>query len=198
MRESNSRSSDSRIGTHGRSRLFWLRLLLALAACAGTAWVGLQIYGVWQSLSLRQPPRVHEKDAAWEERMSGERAMNQAKWEAQHITHYRMTVDLPTASAGSMVLTVEVEDDVIVSVTNVQGQSVSAAHLLDIQNEYPRAFTIPGLFQLVGEKIAGKPPDLSIDYDPQLGYPRWIRIVPWVEPCCQDIIYSVTDFQALP
>jgi hypothetical protein len=133
-------------------------------------------------------------------RQTRELQQNWARWESQHITHYRMSLDLPYASASHdrLPLKVEVRDGVAVSVVDAQGHVVSPESDDDFRNYYPAAFTIPGLFSVAQGLIDKKPPSITVSYDPALGYPAYIWIDPWTEPCCQSMDYDVSDLEALP
>ena len=138
-------------------------------------------------------------EAFWQSR---ELDQNRAKWESQHITHYRMSLNLPydDYSYDQMPLTVEVKDGKVISATDARGETVSPAGTILVFSspfDSPSAFTIPSLFSYVYKTIWEKPPEIDISYDPTLGYPKSIYIDPYTEPCCQEFSISVQDFQVL-
>jgi uncharacterized protein DUF6174 len=122
---------------------------------------------------------------------------NQAKWESQHITHYRMSLDIWGFSESVdrrdwMPLVVEVKNDEVVSVVNAHGTSWPT--------DYPdisKAFTIPGLFSIANDWIGRKPASINVTYHPTLGIPTDITIDPWEEPCCQWRGYRIEGFEEL-
>jgi len=118
---------------------------------------------------------------------------HQAKWENQHITHYRMAVDLPWDSTYlgqlPMPVTVEVKDSKVVSAVDARGEKVLSMS---------EVFTVPGLFSYVHQYYLEKPPSVEVSYDPTFGFPESIYIVPYTEPCCEDFEIEVRDFQILP
>jgi hypothetical protein len=130
---------------------------------------------------------------------SRELEQNRAKWESQHITHYRMSLTLPffISNYDRMPLTVEVKNGKVISVTDVHGETVFPENDGDLTRDYPE-LTIPGLFSYVQQTYLEKPASIEVTYDPVLGYPTTIYVDPYVEPCCQDFTYDVRDFKALP
>ncbi len=136
-------------------------------------------------------------EAYWQSR---ELEQNQAKWVSQHITHYRMSIDLPYSDPAyrRMPLTVEVKNDKVLWVVDAMGQSISPVDDKDFRYYYPYAFTIPGLFSYAHQTFWEKPPEIVVSYDRSLGYPDSISITPYVEPCCQEETYAVRDFKVLP
>jgi uncharacterized protein DUF6174 len=114
---------------------------------------------------------------------SHELEQNQAKWEGQHITHYRMSVN-ESGYAGSFAATVEVKDGNIISPVGTPSE-----------REY--LFTVPGLFSYVSKTYMENPPAIRVTYDSTLGYPTTIYIDPYREPCCQDFTIEIQDFQVL-
>jgi Family of unknown function (DUF6174) len=135
--------------------------------------------------------------AFWQSR---ELEQNQAKWESQRITHYRFSVDLPysDASNGRTPLTVEVKDGIVVSVVDASGATISPNDKKDIAYSYSYALTISGLFSYANQTFWEKHPSINVTYDPNLGYPKTIYIIPYVEPCCQGLYFDVQEFQILP
>jgi hypothetical protein len=125
---------------------------------------------------------------------------NWAKWNRQHITHYRMSLALLGYGYDfdRMPLTVEVKDGKAVSVVDVRGETVSPEDAENMEKNYQHAFTIPGLFSYGYQTFLEKPPGIQVYYDPALGYPTSIYVDPYTEPCCQDFTYTVRDLQVLP
>jgi hypothetical protein len=151
----------------------------AIAILAYLLYYTLTFRAFWLSLELKQ---------------------NQAKWESQHITHYRMSFDLPYSyiNYDRMPLTVEVKDGKVVSVVDARGETISPEGDKNTANVYPYPFTIPGLFSYIYQAIWERPPVIQVSYDPALGYPESIYIDPYSEPCCQDFTFGVQDLQVLP
>ncbi len=135
-------------------------------------------------------------EAYWQSR---ELDQNLAKWQSQHITHYRMSVHLPysTMRASPTPFTVDVRDGKVVSVVDALGQRISSENDADFSYD-SQYFTIPGLFSYAYQTIWEKPPLIRVFYDPALGYPDSIYVDPYTEPCCQDFAIAVQDFQVLP
>ena len=133
--------------------------------------------------------------AYWQSR---ELEQNQAKWESQHINHYRMSLVLPFSSNhfGLNPLTVEVQDGKVISAVDVRGEIISPEDDQEFAYLYP-LFTIPGLFSDTYKKFWGNPEDMEVSYDPSFGYPSSIYINQFAEPCCQGYTITVTNFQIL-
>jgi hypothetical protein len=129
---------------------------------------------------------------------------NQTKWENQHITHYRISINLPyeTTDYGElpMPLTVEVKESNVVLVMDAQGNIVTpeGKHEPTVAYYYRNFFTVPGLFSYLHQYYLKKPPDIRITYDSTLGYPEKIYIDPYTEPCCQDFTIEIMNFEILP
>jgi hypothetical protein len=126
---------------------------------------------------------------------------NRVKWESQHITHYQISLYLPTRIYyyyDRMPITFEVKDGKVISMVNALGVTVVPGDLWYNAYYSPNTFTIPGLFSYADQKILERPPAIRISYDPSLGYPTEIYINPYVEPCCQDFSFTVQNFQVLP
>ncbi len=133
---------------------------------------------------------------------SREFEQNRALWESQHITHYRMSVNLPyeTTYYGQlpMPLIIEVKDGNVVSVIDAQGDKISNMDDGRSAYYYENYFTVPGLFSYVHKYYLEKPPSINVSYDPTLGFPDSIYINPYTEPCCDDFGIEIRDFQVLP
>ncbi len=129
---------------------------------------------------------------------------NRTLWESQHITHYQMSVAPPYASDsyGSlpMPLKIEVNDGVVISITDANNKLISRTDYSDASYYYENFFTIPGLFSYTANQYYSKhsPADMQITFDKVLGYPNSIYINPWTEPCCQSFTITVQNFQILP
>jgi hypothetical protein len=122
---------------------------------------------------------------------------NQARWESQHITHYRMSLSIwgfleSADDYDRMPLIIEVKNNEVVSVVDALGASWAP--------DYPvvsKAFTIDGLFSLANDWIWKKPVSIDVKYHPTLGLPTDITIDPWKEPCCQWGGYRIEGFEEL-
>jgi hypothetical protein len=136
-----------------------------------------------------------------------ELGQKQAKWDSQHITHYRLSVFLPSAFLPDkianygdlpMPLTVEVKDGNVVSFIDANGTIISHANVGD-SVYYQNKITVPGLFSLVNYYYLKKYPVIKVSYDPSYGFPTSIYFLPYTEPCCQDGFgISIQDFLVLP
>ncbi len=154
--------------TRRKSLAIYLLIFFLLSACAPA--VG-QNYGNWQA----------------------ELTKNRAKWDSQHITHYRFQVAPPDATP----MIVEVKDGSLVSVVDIKGitYAVNASNktLLDNSN----FLTISDLFAYINDTYVRKPASMRVEYDPAMGYPTTIDVDPFVEPCCYDFTITVSNFHVL-
>ena len=125
---------------------------------------------------------------------------NRTKWESQHITHYRMSLDLPWNgdNLGRMPLLVEVKNGRVISVVDAHGKRVAAAYDRDTKTYYPDLFSVPGLFAYATQEFDKRPPSVDVSYDPLLGYPTLITVDPYTEPCCEEYSIGADHLQILP
>lgn len=132
--------------------------------------------------------------------LSPEIERNQAKWESQHITHYRMSLNLLGYgyNYSRMPLTVEVKDGEVITVVDARGETVSPKDHEVTVDDYPNGFTIPGMFSYADRTCGESPPAMKVSFNPVLGYPTTIYVDPYTEPCCQDFTIEVRDFEVLP
>ena len=159
--------------TRRKSLAIYLLIFFLLSACVPT--VG-QNYGNWQA----------------------ELAKNRAKWDSQHITHYRFQVAPPiNSSYSSTPLVIEVKDGSPISVVDIKGitHTVNAGNA--ILQYYSDLLTIPDLFAYINDTYVGKPESMRVTYDPVLGYLTTIDVNPYAEPCCASFTITISDFHVL-
>ncbi len=135
--------------------------------------------------------------AYWQTR---ELETNIAKWNSQRTTHYRfaLTVAGYAFNSAFMPITVEVQDDRVMTAYDRLGRTVTPKIEGSGMYAYGQPFTVPGLFAYVRSVVVQHPAILRVDYDPALGYPAEIYVDPWTEPCCQDFWFLVRNFEVLP
>lgn len=97
--------------------------------------------------------------------------INRQLWKKQKIRNYRFKISkscfcLPKASGP---VTVTVRQGQKTYVTDVAGKAVEP----EFFNQYD---TIPKLFNVIEDAIAKKASNLTVQYDPKLGYPTKINI----------------------
>ena len=126
---------------------------------------------------------------------------NRAKWENKKIAHYRMVLNLPYSSGQytRLPLTIEVKDGYPVLINDVNGKTVQSTDE-DFAGEFfsgSEEFTIEGLFSIAEKTFLDNPPEITVTYDPEYGYPATIYVNPYKEPCCQEYSYDILSFEIL-
>jgi hypothetical protein len=121
---------------------------------------------------------------------------NLVKWDGAHIDHYRMLVYLQCATVicDSVPLAVEVSQGQVLSVVDATGRSLAPAD--EPRRSFPFALTIPGLFSEARGAIRDQYSLTRITYDPKLGYPTSIYIVP-SNPKLAEMGFGVQHLQVL-
>jgi len=174
-----SHSAVQNISKSKAKSVSWFAIILAIGAIIALFMIYKEIFpiGYFQSHELEQ---------------------NRAKWESQHITHYRMSVD-GYGYAKLLAVDVEVKDNVVVKVVdNKNKKGLSPAEGENISYPYEQLFTAPSLFDYVYKSYLKNPAAIRVTYDPTLGYPTTIYIDPYTEPCCQDFTFEISNFEILP
>ena len=127
-----------------------------------------------------------------------ELSLNQDKWQDADINHYRfeLTVGCFCPFRSQMPLTVEVQDGEIVSMIDVNGETVSAT---DPMSEFILMYaTIDRLFSELESDSVREADKLTVTYDSTYGYPAEINI-DFIERAMDDELYlSVSAFEPLP
>jgi hypothetical protein len=129
---------------------------------------------------------------------AGQLDANLQKWQAQKVSHYRMTVNIGCFCPffDRMPVTVEVRDGQVLSVTDSQGQPVAADDPIRSFGNEP-LMTIEGVFAYAREAIqtADK---TEVTYDPALGYPVSL-IIDRIELAIDDeMSVLISEFEVLP
>ena len=98
--------------------------------------------------------------------------VNKAHWKAADIEDYEFQFKLNCLCnwPSTEPVVIGVADNRIVAVTRVRDGEVLPAEA------FARYRTVEGLFDLIQRKIGELPADLSVTYDPDLGFPVEIRI----------------------
>jgi hypothetical protein len=119
---------------------------------------------------------------------------NQQKWAAQNVSHYRFEVEIgcncPWRSL--MPLKVEVKDDEVISITDKDGQPIPANYADTFNN----AASIEKLFAIL-DKTIGVASKVTVEYDPDYGYPTKIGIINNKMITDSGIGYYVKNFEVL-
>ena len=117
-----------------------------------------------------------------------------ARWAQQGIADYRFDV---ATSCFCMF-----EATLPITVTVVNGVPTSTIYA-DSGVAAPPQFsdgkqTVPQLFDLIAERIARKPAELVVTYDPALGYPVSIRLDMDRKMADDELRVTVANFQPIP
>jgi len=124
---------------------------------------------------------------------------NKQIWENTGISHYRFELDLSCFCAfrDQMPLTVEVQDEEVVSITGADGEIIPTD---DLNYEYFSKYaTINRLFTVL-EAVAVDPEagEVIVKYDPTFGYPTEASI-DYIELAADDELYiTISGFEKLP
>jgi hypothetical protein len=122
-------------------------------------------------------------------------AHNHLKWQSQHITHYRFSLDVRCfcGFTGQMPLTIEVRDGQLVSETDKTGQPVGA----QFKDAFDKYDTIEKLFALLDAAKNGGADRVDIAYDPQYGFPQSAYIDYMANATDDENSLTVTHFEIL-
>jgi len=122
-------------------------------------------------------------------------AQNLKKWQAQNITHYRFSLDVRCfcAFTGQLPLTVEVRDGQVVSETDKTGQPVAA----QFKEVFAKYDSIEKLFALLDAAQNGGADLVTIEYDPQYGYPQTAYIDYMANVADDENRFTVSSFEVL-
>ena len=127
-----------------------------------------------------------------------ELSRNQNKWQDANITHYRfeLTVGCFCPFRSQMPVTVEVQNGEIVSMIDVNGETLSTT---DPMNEFIVKYaTIDRLFSELASDSVQKADKLTVSYDPTYGFPSDVNI-DFIELAMDDELHlSASAFEPLP
>jgi len=121
---------------------------------------------------------------------------NLGTWNQQGISHYQFNLFVGCFCVFSqdMPLTIEVKDDLIVSMEYASGNPIDANNI-----EYFRRFaTIDRLFTEVENLVNGEADEVIVTYDPTYGFPAQISIDYIKNAADDELSLTVSDFEALP
>ncbi|MBE9007286.1 hypothetical protein IQ259_19995 [Fortiea sp. LEGE XX443] len=118
--------------------------------------------------------------------------INQRLWNSQQIKNYRYTV------TNSCFCIPELRGPAIVEVRNGNTTSIRNAKTGEpVNSELLRPYsTIPRLFNLIRNAISSREPELTVTYNPQLGYPTQINIGNLAADA--GIFTTISNFEELP
>jgi hypothetical protein len=127
-----------------------------------------------------------------------ELSLNQSKWHDANITHYRFNLDVGCFCAfrSQMPAAVEVKDNQVLSIVDVNGETLSAD---DPMNEFILKYaTLDRIFSEIDSDTVREADKLTISYDPTYGFPSEI-FIDYIERAMDDeLSINVTAFEPLP
>jgi hypothetical protein len=123
---------------------------------------------------------------------------NKATWDNANISHYRYTLSVSCFCAfmDEMPVTIEVENEQVVSITSVKGTVIDSSNTLVYPAVEPYT-TIDDLFAQL-KSAQGEAEEITVEYDPTYGYPSSIAI-DYIKQAADDELYlTVESFEVLP
>ncbi len=122
---------------------------------------------------------------------------NKAIWDNANISHYRYTlfVSCFCVFVEDMPVTIEVENDQVVSITSVKGTVIDASNTVLYPVVQPYA-TIDDLFEKL-KSAQAEAEEVTVVYDTTYGYPTSITI-DYIKQAADDELYlTVESFEVL-
>jgi hypothetical protein len=123
---------------------------------------------------------------------------NKAIWDKANISHYRYTLSVSCFCAfmDEMPVTIEVENDQVVSITSVKGTAIDSSNTLVYPAVEPYT-TIDALFEQL-KTAQAEAEEITVAYDPTYGYPSSIAI-DYIKQAADDELYlTIENFEVLP
>lgn len=124
-------------------------------------------------------------------------AENRQKWEQQHISHYRFTLDANcfcdfALKREKMPLTIEVKDGMVISIRGKDGQPAP-----EFADDLEGLGTIEKLFDLLNIYLSEEAYKMNVGFDSEKGYPQFIDIDPEQQAMDDDLKVMVSEFTIL-
>ena len=127
---------------------------------------------------------------------SGDLESARQQWQEAAISHYRFNLNMVCfcAFAENMPLVVEVQDGNVVSMEYQNGNEIDPASLEFFQ----RYETIDKIFSELEKAIAGEADEVTVSYDDTYGFPEQIDIDFVEEAIDDELVLTISGFEALP
>jgi hypothetical protein len=127
---------------------------------------------------------------------SGDIESARQQWEAAGISHYRFNLNMVCFCAFSenMPLVVEVQDGNVVSMEYQNGNEIDPASLEFFQ----RYETIDKIFSELEKAIAAEADEVTVTYDDTYGFPEQVDIDFVEEAIDDELVLTISGFEALP
>lgn len=123
---------------------------------------------------------------------------NKATWDNANISHYRYTLSVSCFCAfmDEMPVTIEVENDQVVSITSVKGTVIDSSNTMVYPAVEPYT-TIDAMFEQL-KTAQAEAEEITVVYDPTYGYPSSIAI-DYIKQAADDELYlTIENFEVLP
>jgi hypothetical protein len=123
---------------------------------------------------------------------------NKATWDNANISHYRYTLSVSCFCAfmDEMPVTIEVENDQVVSITSVKGTVIDSSNTMVYPAVEPYT-TIDAMFEQL-KTAQAEAEEITVAYDPTYGYPSSIAI-DYIKQAADDELYlTIENFEVLP
>lgn len=122
---------------------------------------------------------------------------NQELWENANISHYQYTLSLSCfcAFTEEMPLTIEVQNDQIVSITSVKGTVIDPAN--SFYSIFENYATFDRLFLQLKSALE-EADEVDVIYDTTYGFPTTINIDQIKEATDDELYITVENFEVLP
>lgn len=153
--------------------------------------------GLLLTLSLNAPvisqtPSPAAQSPAIAKSQLNQLTINRQLWKKQNIRNYRYQLSRSCfcAPKASGPIVVKVRKGKKTSITDAAGQSVD-------QEIFKQYDTIPKLFNVIEDAIAKKASNLTVQYDPKLGYPTQINIDYNSQMADEEIYLTIEKFQKI-
>ncbi len=127
---------------------------------------------------------------------SGDLESARQQWQDAAISHYRFNLHMVCfcAFAENMPLVVEVQDGNVVSMEYQNGTEIDPASLEFFQ----RYETIEKIFTELEKAIGGEADEVTVSYDDAYGFPEQIDIDFIEEAIDDELVLTISGFEALP
>ncbi len=131
-------------------------------------------------------------------RPASEFEQNLQLWKQAGVAHYRFSLSVMCFCpyGQDMPFQIEVDHGEIISITDDKGAEISSS---DPRYEFISPYgTIDELFSTLADGLNGEADDVSVKYDPTLGYPNLIRL-DYIDTAVDDeLALQVLSFESHP
>jgi len=170
-----------------------MRKIIGFATCIGIQSILLLTTALAQEPVQPQVEISPGESAQAVNQASREVRAQQRLWNQQRLRNYRYTLEVSCFCVPEMrqPVVIEIQDGVPVSYTyEATGQPAEASY-------FERYSTVPKLFNLARAALYRTPNSMTMQFDPELGYPTQINIDYSAVMADEEIYLKIRDLQAL-